>query len=126
MLKSIKHINKENRPVHTVFGCGGDRDKTKRPVMGKIADELSTVIYVTSDNPRTENPSSIIDDIVTGIKRSDYHRIEDREEAIKTAIQNSEDNAIVLIAGKGHETYQEVNGERSFFSDRETIKKYLN
>lgn len=126
VLKSIKHINQEKRPVHTVFGCGGDRDKTKRPVMGKIADELSTVIYVTSDNPRTENPSSIIDDIVTGIKRSDYRRIDDREEAIKTAIQNSEDNAIVLIAGKGHETYQEINGVRSFFSDRETIKKYLN
>lgn len=125
VLKSIQHINKDGRSIHTVFGCGGDRDKTKRPVMGKIADELSDVIYVTSDNPRTEDPSKIIDDIVKGIKRSDYHRIENREEAIKTAIENSEDNAVVLIAGKGHETYQEINGVRNYFSDKETALKYL-
>jgi UDP-N-acetylmuramoyl-L-alanyl-D-glutamate--2,6-diaminopimelate ligase len=125
VLKSIQHINKDGRSIHTVFGCGGDRDKTKRPIMGKIADELSDVIYVTSDNPRTEDPSKIIDDIVKGIKRSDYHRIENREEAIKTAIENSEDNAVVLIAGKGHETYQEINGVRNYFSDKDTALKYL-
>jgi len=125
VLKSIQHINKDGRSIHTVFGCGGDRDKTKRPVMGKIADELSDVIYVTSDNPRTEDPSKIIDDVVKGIKRNDYHRIDNREEAIKTAIENSEDNAVVLIAGKGHETYQEINGVRNYFSDKETAIKYL-
>lgn len=125
-LKVLNYINKEKLPVHTVFGCGGDRDKTKRPVMGSIADKLSDVIYVTSDNPRTEDPGKIIDDIVKGIKRSDYHRIENREQAIKSAIENSEDNAVVFIAGKGHETYQEVNGVRSFFSDKETALKYLN
>ena len=126
VLKSIHHINKEGRSIHTVFGCGGDRDKTKRPIMGKIADELSDVIYVTSDNPRTEDPSKIIDDVIKGISRKDYHRIENREEAIKAAIENSEDNAVVLIAGKGHENYQEINGVRNYFSDKETATKYLN
>ncbi len=125
VLKSVHHVNKDGRSIHTVFGCGGDRDRTKRPVMGKIADELSDVIYVTSDNPRTEDPSKIIDDVVKGISRKDYHRIENREEAIKAAIENSEDNAVVLIAGKGHENYQEINGVRSFFSDKETAIKYL-
>ena len=125
VLKSIHHINKDGCSIHTVFGCGGDRDNTKRPVMGKIADELSDVIYVTSDNPRTEDPSKIIDDVVKGISRKDYHRIENREEAIKTAIENSEENAVVLIAGKGHENYQEINGIRKFFSDKETAIKYL-
>lgn len=126
VLKSIHHINKEGRPVHTMFGCGGDRDKTKRPIMGKIADELSDVIYVTSDNPRTEDPALIIDDVVKGIKRKNYLRIDDRADAIQAVIEKSEPNAIVLIAGKGHETYQEVNGVRSFFSDREQILKHLN
>lgn len=125
VLKSIHHINKDGCSIHTVFGCGGDRDRTKRPVMGKIADELSDVIYVTSDNPRTEDPSKIMDDVVKGINRKDYHRIENREEAIKTAIENSEENAVVLIAGKGHENYQEINGIRKFFSDKETAIKYL-
>lgn len=125
VLKSIHHINKEGRSIHTVFGCGGDRDKTKRPVMGKIADDLSDVIYVTSDNPRTEDPNVIIDDIVKGINRKNYHRIENRELAIKSAIENSEDNAVILIAGKGHENYQEINGVRNYFSDKEIALKYL-
>ncbi|RJP57692.1 MAG: UDP-N-acetylmuramoyl-L-alanyl-D-glutamate--2,6-diaminopimelate ligase [Ignavibacteriales bacterium] len=125
VLMSLQHVNKEGRTIHTVFGCGGDRDRTKRPVMGKIADELSDVIYVTSDNPRTEDPNKIIDDVIKGISRKDYHRVENREEAIKTAIEKSEDNAVILIAGKGHENYQEINGVRSYFSDKETAMKYL-
>lgn len=125
VLMSLQHVNKEGRTIHTVFGCGGDRDRTKRPIMGKIADELSDVIYVTSDNPRTEDPNKIIDDVIKGISRKDYHRIENREEAIKTAIEKSEDNAVILIAGKGHENYQEIKGVRSYFSDKEIAMKYL-
>ncbi len=124
-LTAIKHIVHNDNPIHTVFGCGGDRDKTKRPLMGHIADEMSDKIYVTSDNPRTEDPYKIINDIKKGIKRKAYKVIENREEAIKTAIENSEENAVILIAGKGHETYQEIDGVRSHFSDKEIAEKYL-
>ncbi len=124
-LEAIKHVNTERRPVYTVFGCGGDRDKTKRPIMGEIADSLSDEIIVTSDNPRTENPNMIIADILKGIKRENPTVIESREEAIKKAVTESESNAVILIAGKGHETYQEINGIRNHFSDKETAEKYL-
>ncbi len=124
-LAAVKHIVKGERPIVTVFGCGGDRDKTKRPVMGNIAASMSNFAYVTSDNPRTENPETIIDDIVAGIKTDNYKRIAGREEAIKKAIFESDPDAIILIAGKGHETYQEVNGVRSHFSDKEVAEKYL-
>ncbi len=124
-LLSIKNIVKNEHPVHTVFGCGGDRDKLKRPIMGSIAEEYSDKIYVTSDNPRTEDPYSIIEDIKKGLKRDDHDIIENREEAIQTAIQNSEKDAVILIAGKGHENYQEINGVRNYFSDKETAIKYL-
>ena len=117
-------VNKEN-PVHTVFGCGGDRDKTKRPIMGEVASRLSDMVYVTSDNPRTEDPNKIIEEILPGITNKNFIVNENREEAIETAIKNSEENAVVLIAGKGHETYQEINGVRNFFSDKETANKYL-
>lgn len=124
-LTAVRHIVKNDRPVYTVFGCGGDRDKTKRPVMGNIAAEMSTTAIVTSDNPRTEDPSAIIRDVIAGIKSGNFRVIENREQAIKTAIMESEDNAVILIAGKGHENYQEVNGVRSHFSDKETAEKYL-
>lgn len=124
-LKAIHHIVKEKKPIYTVFGCGGDRDKTKRPQMGKIAESLSDFIYVTSDNPRTEDPYEIINQITTGLEKENHKVIEDREEAIKSAIINSEDNAVILVAGKGHETYQEINGVRHYFSDKETVEKYL-
>lgn len=124
-LKAIHHIVKEERPVYTVFGCGGDRDRTKRPVMGDIAASMSNRVYVTSDNPRTEDPSFIIDEILKGIKTNNYRVIENREEAIRAAIHESEDNAVILIAGKGHENYQEINGVRKHFSDKELSKKYL-
>ncbi|MFH2031789.1 MAG: UDP-N-acetylmuramoyl-L-alanyl-D-glutamate--2,6-diaminopimelate ligase [Bacteroidota bacterium] len=125
-LIAIQTITNGERPIHTVFGCGGDRDKTKRPVMGKIAEELSDTIYITSDNPRTENPVTIIEEILTGVKDKSANVIENRDEAIKTAIQRSEDNAVILIAGKGHESYQEINGVRNYFSDKATAEKYLN
>ena len=112
-------------PVYTVFGCGGNRDKQKRPVMGKIATELSDKVIVTSDNPRTEDPGSIIKQISEGIERNNYEVIENREEAIRKAIEESRKGAVILIAGKGHEDYQEINGIRNHFSDREMAKKYL-
>jgi len=125
-LHAVHHIVKNERPIYTVFGCGGDRDKTKRPVMGKIANELSDKVIITSDNPRTENPLLIIEDILKGVNGNKHIVQPDREEAIKTAIQNSEDNAVILIAGKGHEDYQEINGVRTHFSDKEVAEKYLN
>lgn len=124
-LQAIREIVKDKKQVVTVFGCGGDRDKTKRAVMGKIASELSDKVFVTSDNPRTENPLSIIDDIKKGISKNNFELEENREEAIKKAIQSSNDSAVVLIAGKGHENYQEINGVRNHFSDQEVALKYL-
>ncbi|MBU0474000.1 MAG: UDP-N-acetylmuramoyl-L-alanyl-D-glutamate--2,6-diaminopimelate ligase [Bacteroidetes bacterium] len=124
-LGAIREIVNNTRPIYTVFGCGGNRDKTKRPIMGEIADRLSDEIYVTSDNPRSEDPFEIINEILTGIKRNNSKVIEDREEAIKQAICNSEDNAVILIAGKGHEEYQLINGVKHHFSDKEIAIKYL-
>lgn len=124
-LESIIHLNKNHQKVYTVFGCGGDRDKTKRPIMGKIATELSDKVIITSDNPRTENPLDIINDIKKGIAKNNYEVNESREEAIKKAIIDSEESAIILIAGKGHEEYQEINGIRNHFSDKETAERYL-
>jgi UDP-N-acetylmuramoyl-L-alanyl-D-glutamate--2,6-diaminopimelate ligase len=124
-LLAVREIVKNNNQIVTVFGCGGDRDKTKRPVMGKVASELSDKVIVTSDNPRTENPFMIIDDIKKGIIKNNYQVEENREAAIAQAIKNSDDNAVILIAGKGHENYQEINGIRNHFSDREVALKYL-
>lgn len=124
-LQAIQNIVDGSRLIHTVFGCGGDRDKTKRPIMGGIADELSDEIYVTSDNPRSENPLEIINEILSGIKRENPNVIEDREAAIKSAICNSDENAVILIAGKGHEDYQLINGVKHHFSDKEMAIKYL-
>ncbi|MFC2083883.1 UDP-N-acetylmuramoyl-L-alanyl-D-glutamate--2,6-diaminopimelate ligase [Bacteroidota bacterium] len=123
-LNSIKHINQNKQPIFTVFGCGGSRDKGKRPVMGEIASSLSNKVFITSDNPRNEDPYKIIDDILQGIKEKNYEVIENREEAIKKALTD-DDNAIVLIAGKGHENYQEINGVRNHFSDKEVALKYM-
>ncbi|HOI30966.1 MAG TPA: UDP-N-acetylmuramoyl-L-alanyl-D-glutamate--2,6-diaminopimelate ligase [Melioribacteraceae bacterium] len=124
-LLAVHHIVRKERPVYTVFGCGGDRDRTKRPLMGEIASSMSDRVYVTSDNPRTEDPYLIINEIQMGIKNNNYRIIENREEAIRAAIFESEDNAVVLIAGKGHENYQEINGVRKHFSDKEISEKYL-
>ncbi len=124
-LKAIRDLNKSNAKVITVFGCGGNRDKLKRPEMGRIASELSDEVIITSDNPRDEDPFAIIDEIKRGVSHGNYKVIENREEAIKTSIDESDDNAIILIAGKGHEDYQEVKGVRTHFSDREVAEKYL-
>ncbi|MBU1100675.1 MAG: UDP-N-acetylmuramoyl-L-alanyl-D-glutamate--2,6-diaminopimelate ligase [Bacteroidetes bacterium] len=124
-LGALQHIVHGERPIYTVFGCGGDRDKTKRPVMGKIATEMSDYAILTSDNPRTEDPLEIIEDVKKGIGVDTYSVNADREEAIKSAVLESPGNAVVLIAGKGHEDYQEVNGVRTHFSDKEIVEKYL-
>jgi UDP-N-acetylmuramoyl-L-alanyl-D-glutamate--2,6-diaminopimelate ligase len=121
----IRNITERKNPVYTVFGCGGNRDKLKRPVMGKIATELSDEVIVTSDNPRNENPGVIIEEIKSGITKNNYRIIEDREAAIEEAIKKSGKNSVILIAGKGHEDYQEIQGIRKHFSDREIAKKYL-
>jgi UDP-N-acetylmuramoyl-L-alanyl-D-glutamate--2,6-diaminopimelate ligase len=124
-LSALNNIVKEKNPVYTVFGCGGNRDKTKRPVMGKIASDMSKKIFITSDNPRNEDPFEIIKEIKVGINKSNFEVIENREEAIRRAIDDSEDNAVIFIAGKGHESYQEINGIRNHFSDKEIAEKYL-
>ena len=108
----------------TVFGCGGDRDRDKRPAMGKTADELSDFCVVTSDNPRSENPTDILERIKVGMPSGRYVLIEDRREAIRTAINSAKDGDIVLVAGKGHEPYQEVANETIDFDDRQVARNF--
>ncbi len=125
-LEAIHEIVTDDNMIISVMGCGGDRDKSKRPVMGKTATSLSSFTYVTSDNPRTEDPFAIISDIEKGIETANYKVIENRELAIKSAIEESPENSVILVAGKGHETYQEINGVRHHFSDKDVALKYLN
>jgi UDP-N-acetylmuramoyl-L-alanyl-D-glutamate--2,6-diaminopimelate ligase len=111
-----------------VFGCGGDRDRTKRPEMGRIAAGLSDLAIVTSDNPRSEDPDAIIVEIVSGIPKQYVKKLHveaDRRKAISLAVDQAQDGDVVLIAGKGHETYQETKGIRTSFDDRETAHEAL-
>lgn len=124
VLNSINEIRSKNERLICVFGCGGDRDTTKRAEMGKIASSKSTLAIITSDNPRTEDPIQIIKQIEEGVDPqnfSKYTSIPDRKEAIKMAIKFAEPKDIVLIAGKGHETYQDINGEKHHFDDKEVL-----
>jgi len=128
VLETINALRTGNENVITVVGCGGDRDRSKRPVMGNIAAEMSNVAIFTSDNPRTESPSLIIADMEEGVEPQNVKRvlsIENREQAIKTACKMAASNDIILVAGKGHETYQETNGERVDFDDFKIIKEVL-
>ncbi|WP_372936472.1 UDP-N-acetylmuramoyl-L-alanyl-D-glutamate--2,6-diaminopimelate ligase [Seonamhaeicola sp.] len=128
VLETINSIRTKNEELITVVGCGGDRDKTKRPKMGHIATELSTKVIFTSDNPRSENPEEILKDIEKGVEPYNFKKsltIADRAQAIKTACQLAQPNDIILIAGKGHETYQEIKGERFEFDDFKTVQKFL-
>ena len=113
--------------IITVFGCGGDRDKTKRPIMGKIVAELSDIAVVTSDNPRSEEPNSILKEIEVGVKpiTDKYEMIVDRKEAIKRAIEIAEKGDSVIIAGKGHENYQILGDKTIHFDDAEVAKEIL-
>ena len=126
--KAIEALSDEcSGKLIVVFGCGGDRDKDKRPKMGKIAVELSDFVIVTSDNPRNEKPEDIIKDIVSGMNEyNNYEVVVDRAEAIRKAINMASSNDYVLLAGKGHEKYQEVNGEKHHFDDVEIAKNALN
>ena len=110
-----------------VFGAGGDRDRGKRPIMGKIAEEMADVAIVTSDNPRTEDPQAIIDEVLSGMKLPQKRKvIVDRREAIAEAVRMAEKGDVVLVAGKGHESYQEINGVRREFNEEKIIREALN
>jgi UDP-N-acetylmuramoyl-L-alanyl-D-glutamate--2,6-diaminopimelate ligase len=128
VLETIKDIRTGSALI-TVVGCGGDRDKAKRPKMAHIASQLSDQVILTSDNPRTENPQTIIEEMEIGIAAKNYKKtvsILDRRQAIKTACNFSDRGDIILIAGKGHENYQEINGVRSYFDDLEEVKNCFN
>ena len=128
VLETINSIRTKNEELITVVGCGGDRDKTKRPKMAHIASALSTKVIFTSDNPRSEVPEAIIEDMEKGVEPQNFKKtlsITDRKQAIKTACQMAETKDIILIAGKGHETYQEINGERFDFDDYKTVQEFL-
>ena len=128
VLDSINEMRTKNERLITVFGCGGDRDQSKRPEMGRIASRKSTLAIITSDNPRYEEPDAIIKEIEAGVEPqyySKYTTIPDRREAIKMAIKFAEPKDIILIAGKGHETYQDVKGVKNHFDDKEQIRELL-
>ena len=128
VLKTINDIRTKNEQLITIVGCGGDRDKTKRPIMANIATTLSDKVIITSDNPRTENPETIIAEMEKGVEPQNFKKavsITDRKQAIKTACQLAQPNDIILIAGKGHETYQEINGVRYDFDDMQIVKELL-
>jgi len=128
VLETINSIRTNNEELITVVGCGGDRDKTKRPKMGHIASALSTKVIFTSDNPRSEVPETIIEDIEKGVEPQNFKKtvsIVDRKQAIKAACQMAQSNDIILIAGKGHETYQEIKGERFDFDDYKIVQEFL-
>ena len=128
VLKTIENIRTKNEQLFTIVGCGGDRDKTKRPIMANIAASFSDKAIFTSDNPRTENPQTIIDEMEVGVAAQNYKKtvaILDRKQAIKTACQMANSGDIILIAGKGHETYQEINGVRQDFDDMQIVQEIL-
>ncbi len=128
VIETINRMREGQQQLITVVGAGGDRDRTKRPLMAAIAAEGSSKLILTSDNPRTENPEKILDDMESGLNpvlRKKTIRITDRREAIKTAVMLAGKGDVILVAGKGHETYQEINGVRHHFDDREELKLAL-
>ncbi len=128
-LDALKSLKTEGSRIVVVFGCGGNRDKGKRPEMGRIASEIADEVILTSDNPRDEEPEAILDEIERGIDggraNSHYRRVSDRSDAIKLGLSMLKPGDILLVAGKGHERYQEIAGKKYFFSDQEQIKKYM-
>ena len=125
VIRSVRDFCKGR--VITLFGCGGDRDPVKRPVMGRIGVELSDVAVITSDNPRSEAPEKIIEDILAGVDASmgEYHVIADRRQAIRYAMDIARQDDIIILAGKGHETYQEINGVKHHLDEREEVAAAL-
>ncbi len=129
VLSTIANIRKGTEQVITVLGCGGDRDKTKRPIMAQVAGDWSDKVILTSDNPRTEDPQVIIDEMEKGVSPTNQRKvlsILDRKAAIKTACHIAKPGDIILVAGKGHEKYQEINGTRHHFDDKEILTEQLN
>jgi UDP-N-acetylmuramoyl-L-alanyl-D-glutamate--2,6-diaminopimelate ligase len=129
VLTTISKLRKGDEQVITVVGCGGDRDKTKRPIMAQVACDLSTKVFLTSDNPRSENPEEILNDMEQGLTsaaKRKYIKIVDRREAIKAAISFANPGDIILIAGKGHEKYQEIKGVKNHFDDKEQLQNLFN
>ena len=110
--------------IYTIIGCGGDRDKKKRSIMGEIATRLSDFVIFTDDNPRSENEKAIMEDILKGVKNDNYIVIYDREEAIKNGLAMLSNDDTLLVLGKGHEEYQLFGNEKVYFSDRKVIDKY--
>jgi UDP-N-acetylmuramoyl-L-alanyl-D-glutamate--2,6-diaminopimelate ligase len=128
VLKTINSIRTGNEQLITVVGAGGDRDRTKRPLMGKIAGELSTRLILTSDNPRSEDPEVIIREMKEGVDAVDYKKllvITSRKEAISTACAFAQAGDIILVAGKGHEKYQEIEGVKHPFDDKKILTELL-
>jgi UDP-N-acetylmuramoyl-L-alanyl-D-glutamate--2,6-diaminopimelate ligase len=128
VLSTINAVCGDHEPVITVVGCGGDRDRTKRPVMARIATELSGHVVLTSDNPRSEDPMAILAEMRTGVPVADQHRVwvnADRREAIRQAVGMAKPGDVVLLAGKGHETYQEIKGVKHPFDDVAVLKETL-
>ena len=125
VLKAVKGFARGR--VVALFGCGGDRDRTKRPKMGRIAAELADFVIVTSDNPRTEEPGAIIADILPGLadSRTPYVVVENRVEAIHYAIDHAQSGDVIVLAGKGHEDYQEINHVKHHLDEREVVAAYL-
>ncbi|MGC4037301.1 MAG: UDP-N-acetylmuramoyl-L-alanyl-D-glutamate--2,6-diaminopimelate ligase [Chitinophagaceae bacterium] len=126
VLATIKKLRKGHEQIITVVGCGGDRDKTKRPIMAEVACEHSDKVILTSDNPRSEDPAEIIRDMEAGLgaaARRKYISIIDRKEAIKAAISLAKQEDIILVAGKGHEKYQEIKGVKNHFDDKEVVSE---
>lgn len=129
VLSTIQNIRKGIEKIITVVGCGGDRDKGKRPIMAQVACDWSDKVILTSDNPRSENPQTILEEMQTGVSPSNQRKtvsVLDRREAIKTACMLAGPGDIILIAGKGHEKYQEINGVRNHFDDKEILLEQLN
>jgi UDP-N-acetylmuramoyl-L-alanyl-D-glutamate--2,6-diaminopimelate ligase len=128
VLSTINEVCGDNEQVITVVGCGGDRDRSKRPVMARIATELSSHVVLTSDNPRSEEPMAILEEMRTGVVANDQHRVwvnVDRREAIRQAVGMAKPGDVVLLAGKGHETYQEIQGVKHPFDDVAVLKETL-
>jgi UDP-N-acetylmuramoyl-L-alanyl-D-glutamate--2,6-diaminopimelate ligase len=128
VLKTLRQTRQDDQSLIVVFGAGGDRDKAKRAVMAKVAATLADRVILTSDNPRTESPESILDDLEAGIpadKAGSYIRISDRAHAIKTAVMIAGSRDIILVAGKGHEKYQDIAGVKHPFDDKEVLRQAL-
>jgi UDP-N-acetylmuramoyl-L-alanyl-D-glutamate--2,6-diaminopimelate ligase len=126
LLQTARELNKSGRII-TLFGCGGERDRTKRPLMGEVAGSLSDIVVLSSDNPRSEDPLNIINDVLVGLQRTTANSVvePDRARAIEMAIERAQPGDIVLLAGKGHESYQVLNGRTVDFDDREQVRRVL-